>query len=159
MSQSDADAKALRDVEAFGCHVLLISGDEDGPNFCYSIGIEATSQQPDLLILGMRSETAHWIINEYNERVRAGEVFVPNLPYYGFIEGFPVFFSLLGREHYEKYLGWGRWFYGGNTFRAYQMIYPTTSGLWPWSKGAPEGYLWAMPLLCPPPSPLPIGQV
>lgn len=129
-------------------------GDESGPKFAYSIGIETTSHQPDLLVTGLDLDLAHWIINEYNRRLRSGETFVRNRPYDGFIEGFPVLFSPMRKEHYRDYLGWGLWFYRGDDFRLFQLIYPDTSGRWLWDQGISENYRWSLPLLAEAPIPL-----
>lgn len=147
MTEEELDAKALNDVNTYGCHVLKVMGEEGLPPFAYSIGIEATSQQPDLLVIGLNLDVGHWIINEYNRRVRQGEIFVPNLPYEDFLEGFPVFFSPMLKDHYRKYLGWGLWLYGGENFRVFQLIYPDTTGRWLWNPAAADDYTRSMPLL------------
>lgn len=43
---NEGEAKALRDVSTYGCHVLKIQGDETGPQFAYSIGIEKPPINP-----------------------------------------------------------------------------------------------------------------
>jgi hypothetical protein len=154
MTEDEQNAKALNDVDTYGCHVLKVGGDETGPQFAYSIGIEATSRQPDLIVVGLDLDLGHWIINEYNRRVREGETFGPNVSYEGFLDGFPVLFSPMLKKHYAEHLGWGLWFYRGDNFRVLQLVYPDTSGRWPWSKGATAGYRRQMPLLCEPPKPI-----
>ncbi|QGX97639.1 DUF4262 domain-containing protein [Roseovarius faecimaris] len=145
---TEEEVKALNDINAYGCHVLKILGDDQVPNFAYSIGIEATSQQPDLIVVGLDLDAAHWIINEYNERIRQGEEFVQNKTYNEFLEGYPVVFSPMLKQYYRDYLGWGLWLYQGEDFRMLQFIYPTASKQWPWEDGAPEEFKWHMRLLC-----------
>jgi hypothetical protein len=148
MTEESAEAKALNDVNDYGCHVLKVLSSDDAPQFAYSIGIEATSKQPELLVVGLHNNVAHWIINEYNRRVREGEEFVANKPYSDFIEGFPVLFSPVLKQSYPEYLGWGLWLYRGDDFRAFQLIYPSTSGEWPWEDAASEDFKWHMRLVC-----------
>lgn len=140
--------KALNDVSTYGCHVLKILGDENAPKFAYSIGIEKTSHQPDLIVTGLNFDVAHWIINEYNRRVRTGEAFIANVPYDDFIDGFPVIFSPFFKQHYRAHLGWGLWFYGSDRFDVFQIIYPDKEGRWPWDDGVTDEYRWLMPMLC-----------
>ena len=148
MDERAQETKARRDIETYGCHILLISDNTGGPDFCYSIGINKTAGQPDLLIFGLHPDVAHFAVNEYNDRVRAGEVFTTHLPYYGFIDEFPVFFGEVPRVHFPKYLGWGRWFYNGDDFRVMQMIYPDkVTGGWPWADKPNASYLWHQPML------------
>jgi hypothetical protein len=145
------DVKALADVEAYGCHILSITDDTGGPDFCYSIGINKTAQQPDLLVFGLPPEVGGFVINEYNRRVRAGEVFTTHLPYYGFLDGFPVYFGEVPSRHFEKYLGFGLWFYRSEKFRVLQVIYPNKiTGGWPWDKKRNPSYTWHQPLLSNP---------
>lgn len=147
MTEEQQNKKALNDVDAYGCHILQIMAESGLPPFAYSIGIEATSHQPDLLVIGLNLDVGQWIINEYNRRVREGEVFVPNTPYEGFLEGFRVFFSPMLKEHYREYLGWGRWLYRGDNFRVFQLIYPDTTGTWPWNPAASGEYRRSIPLV------------
>jgi len=126
MNREAGEEKALADIEKFGCHVLHIMEDETGPRFSYSIGIEKSSGQPEIIVTGLKRELAHSIINEYNDRVRAGERFQVDTPYSGFIGNFDVMFRPVLKEYYEEYFGWGRWLYEGDDFRVLQLIWPST---------------------------------
>ena len=148
MTSEPGDDKALADIEQYGCHILHVLEDEKGPRFSYSIGIEKASGQPELLVTGLKRELAHGIINEYNQRVRAGECFEPDTFYSGFLGEFEVIFRPVLKMHYEEYFGWGRWLYKGDGFRVYQLIWPSTKGVWPWDPHAPDDYTYFIPILC-----------
>lgn len=150
MASDTGNEKALADIEKFGCHILHVMEDETGPRFSYSIGIEKSSRQPELIVTGLKRELAHSIINEYNDRIRNGESFEPDKIYSGFIGEFDVLFRPVLKEHYEEYFGWGRWLYEGDDFRVYHLIWPSTKGLWPWSADAPDDYTYFIPQLCEP---------
>ena len=146
----DGDEKALSDIEEHGCHILHIAEDEEGPGFSYSIGIQQKSGQPELLITGLKRELAGNIINEYNSRIQAGESFQPNEMYSGFLGEFDVQFRPVLKEHYKEYFGWGLWLYKNDDFIVYQLIWPSTSGIWPWDNDAPSEYTYYIPTLCEP---------
>lgn len=150
MTSESGDEKALADIEKHGCHILHVLEDETGPRFSYSIGIQKTSKHPELIVTGLKRDLAHWIINEYNDRIRAGERFEPDQLYSGFLGDFDVMFRPVLKEHYEEYFGWGRWLYNGDDFDVHQLIWPSTKGVWPWDKKAPEEYTFSIPLLCEP---------
>lgn len=150
MDSKIGDEKALSDIEQYGCHILHVLEDETGPRFTYSIGIEKTSQHPELLVTGLKRETSHFIVNEYNSRIRNGESFLPDEMYSGFLGDFDVLFQPVLKEHYEDYFGWGLWLYGGDKFRVYQLIWPSTSGVWPWNPAAPDDYTYFIPSLSRP---------
>lgn len=121
--------------------------DETVPAFSYSIGIQKTSNAPELIVFGLKKDLSFWIINEYNRRVRLGEQFSENTFYEGFLEGFSVTFKKVQKAHYKEFFGWALWLYEGSNFNALQMIYPTTSGVWPWEPEATEIFKNSTPFL------------
>jgi hypothetical protein len=143
----DGETKALQDIEDYGCHVIHVLEDEEHPKFTYSLGIEKCAGEPELIVAGLERETAHFIINEYNDRVRSGQGLEPGKRASGFIDGFDVEFRLVHPSHYRNYFGWALWLYKGPNFRVLQAIWPTTRGVWPWQEGASEWYLHVQPLL------------
>jgi len=150
MSSDAGEDKALADIRQYGCHILHVMEDETGPRFSYSIGIEKSSNHPELIVTGLKRDLAHRIINAYNERIRGGERFEPDTLYPGFLGNFDVMFRPVLEEHYEEYFGWARWLYKGDDFNVYQLIWPSTKGVWPWDPQAPDEYTWFIPLLCEP---------
>jgi hypothetical protein len=141
------EEKALKDIGEYGCHILHVMEDGDHPRFSYSIGIEKTSRQPEIIVTGLKQELAHWIINEYNSRIKKGEIFMPDKFYEGFLDGFKVTFKKVQKTYYDEYFGWAKWLYGGDGFSAVQLIYPSTSGAWPWDNNAPEDFIRFVPKL------------
>ena len=124
-------------LNGFGCHVIHVLAEGDEPPFSYSVGIQRTATAPEVIIVGLKREISHFLVNEYNERVRAGERFAPGRFYAGFLENFEVTFESVDREHYRGHLGWARWLYDGDEFEVLQLVYPTTSGVWPWGSRGP----------------------
>ncbi len=141
------EEKALEDIEEYGCHILHVMEEDEYPSFTYSIGIEKISGQPEIMVTGLKQEIAHWIVNEYNIRVKAGEVFKVGEYYSDFLEGFEVTFKEVEQEHYSEYFGWAKWLYKSENFKVLQLIYPNTSGVWPWDPEAPEDFKWFLPKL------------
>ncbi len=139
--------KVLGDIEEYGCHIIHVMEDGEYPRFSYSIGIEKNTRQPELIITGLKPELAHWMINEYNYRVKVGEVFDSNKYYQGFLADFDVVFKEVEKKHFAEYFGWARWFYKGDGFKVLQLVYPSTSGVWPWDPEAPDDFTWFMPSL------------
>ena len=142
-----ADEKALADIEKYGCHILHVQEEGDLPPFSYSMGVQRSSGAPEVVVIGLLEPIAHYVVNEYNRRIRSGERFAPGQLYSGFLEGFDVQFVIADRVHYEEYFGWNRWLYGGNEFDVLQMVYPSTDGVWPWGAGASDWFRTRQPLL------------
>jgi hypothetical protein len=142
-----AEEKALADIEEHGCHVIHVLEDEEGPPFSYSVGVQKTSGAPEVIVIGLKQPIAHFVINEYNDRVRAGERFAAGTRHEGFLEGFTVQFEAVSADHFDDYLGWDKWVYAGKDFRVLQIVYPSTDGIWPWEPGASEWFRERQPLL------------
>lgn len=143
----EQDRKALDNIEEFGCHILKVMEGEEEPQFTYSIGINKKQNKPELIIVGLDNELAHSMVNNYKNRLLAGEVFESGKYYSDFLEGFDVCFTEVDKSHYKEYLGWGLWLHNGDDFNVLQLIWPTTKGLWPWDNDKSEFYEWAQPIL------------
>ena len=135
-------------IEEHGCSVTSVFDPEGSePPFSYSIGIAKTAMAPELIVVGLKPEMGHWLVNEYNRRVKAGESFVPGVLYLGFLEGFSVQFRPVARKHREEYMRSATWLHGGPDFEALQLIWPSTTGVWPWAPEASEWFRANQPLL------------
>jgi hypothetical protein len=130
----EAEKKCLEDIENFGCHIIHVLAEGDLPPFSYSVGIERSIGHPEIIIIGLQRELAHFMINEYRARAGAGEKFSTGMLVQGFLEGFSCEFRSVSHIFYEKYVGWDIWLYKGNKFRLLQLVYPSTGGVWPWDE-------------------------
>ena len=138
----------LQHIEDHGCSVTSVfDKDEKEPPFSYSIGIAKSSGAPEIIVIGLSSKLSHWMVNEYTRRCQAGERFEPGVLYLGFLEGFTVQFGPVAREHRAEYMRSACWLHSGPDFEAVQLIWPTTSGVWPWESGASEWFRSNQPLL------------
>ncbi|MBK8115773.1 MAG: DUF4262 domain-containing protein [Candidatus Accumulibacter sp.] len=138
----------LQHIEEYGCSVTSVFDPQKvEPPFSYSIGIARSSGAPELIIIGLSSKLSHWMVNEYNRRIRSGEQFLPGVLYLGFLEGFAVQFGPVAREHRAEYMRSACWLHGGSEFDALQLIWPSTSGVWPWDAEASDWLRANQPLL------------
>jgi hypothetical protein len=139
--------KCLADIAQYGLHVMKVMGDNEWPEFVYSVGLYRTFGIPEIVILGLRSDVAHWVLNEVANRARQGERFQVGDTLHGLLEGFPVQLCAVRVEHVEPHFGWARWFYDGGPFLVMQLVWPTTSGVWPWELEASDDFRHRQPLL------------
>ena len=144
---SSTDATTREHITKFGCSVIHVQEEGELPPFTYSVGITEQTGEPEVVVIGLKRELAHFVVNEYNRRVRAGERFAAGQLYSGFIEGFDVLAEEVPLEAYDEYFGQNLKLYGGASFRVLQLIYPTTTGIWPWSHEASEYFRTRQPVL------------
>lgn len=142
------DKRVARDVEKYGCHVISVfDPDEQFPTFSYSVGIQRTCGAPEAIIIGVRPSLGHSVINEYNDQVRRGVRFKRGKQYSGFLEGFNIYVEPAEPKLLAEYtLGCDR-FYKGEPYSVVQLIYPTTTGVWPWHKAASVWFRSNQPML------------
>ncbi len=141
------DAKALADIEKYGCHILRVMEEGDEPPFSYTIGMRKSSHHPDLIVVGLSQELSHSILNEYSRRVKAGEKFIDGDTVSGFLEGFDCQLKKVNKKHHKNYLGWALWLYKKEDFEYLQLVYPNTQGVWPWDPKAKPAFVQIQPLL------------
>ena len=139
---NDSEQKVHDDIKKHGCHVMGVFEDEEYPSFSYSIGMEESVSSPEIIVVGLKHSLAQSIINNYHSRIKNGEVFGVGKKYPGFLGGFEVCFIEISNENREELLCWADWYYERKPFRALQMVYPNTSGVWPWEEEASESFLW-----------------
>jgi hypothetical protein len=139
--------KTRQHITEFGCSVIHVAEEGELPPFTYSVGISEQTGEPEVVVIGLKRELAHFMVNEYNKRVRAGEKFIVGKLYSGFIEGFNVLAEEVPTVSYDEYFGQNLKLYGGPHFRVLQLIYPTTTGVWPWSNEASENFRNRQPVL------------
>lgn len=146
-SLSDSDKKVFDDVEQYGWHVVKVMGDDSGPGFGYSVGLFKTFGQPEMIIIGLRLDLIHSVINDIGEDLRNGRSYQSGGFYSGFIEGYDCYFVNVDVKYYSEYVGYARWFYKGDEFPLLQCIYPTKKSVYPWQNDWPEEISGLQPIL------------
>ena|ERR1043165_1981952 len=141
------DPKTREDIDKHGCTVMHVMEEDELPPFAYSIGVTQQTGAPEVIVIGLKQAIAHFVVNEYNLRVRSGERFERGSTYSGFLEGFDILFEDVPVGQYEEYLGQAISFYGGVIFKVLQIVYPSTQGIWPWATEAPESFKAKQPIL------------
>ena len=144
---NEAEKKCLDDIEKYGCHVIHVLAEGGLPPFSYSVGIERTTRCPEVIIIGLRDELAQFMINEYCARVRAGEALSVGQRASGLLDGFDCEIREVSASHYQEYVGWNLWLYGGPKFRLVQLVYPSTTGVWPWNEDSDAAFRAWQPVL------------
>lgn len=135
-------------IDKFGCQVIYVMGEDDLPPFGYSIGINRNKNKSEIIVIGLKQEITHFIINEYCERIKNEEIkFRKNDLYSGYLGGFDVKFGKVLKKYYDEYLGQCLSYYKSDEFQVVQLIYPNTKGIFPDSDQADDWFVKRQPLL------------
>jgi Domain of unknown function (DUF4262) len=142
------DEQIEANIAKFGCHVISVfDAKQVDPTFTYSIGIQACTGAPEVIIIGLSTKLGHSMVNEYNNRLRKGVTLQRGTLYDDFIEGFGIYVEPANPLLYAAYMRGCDRYYRGTTYDVVQLIYPTTSGVWPWQREASESFKAMQPLL------------
>src|ERR1700682_4089538 len=82
---SPADAKFLEIIEKYGWHVMSVAprlnSDCKEEWFSYSTGLFFRFGQPEIIVLGLDSDTGTRIVNEVGEQMKKGRKFATGIDY------------------------------------------------------------------------------
>jgi len=135
----EARAKVRADIEKYGLHVISVMEDGEHPPFTYSVGIEQSLGMPELIVIGLKSSLAHSVVNECYRQMKEGGAITPGARVADLLGGgFECVIGETSPGRVADYMYWTSWFYKGQPFRAYQIIWPTTAGVFPWKSGASD---------------------
>jgi Domain of unknown function (DUF4262) len=131
----DPLAKTRADVEKYGWHCLHVAPrvGESGANFTYTIGLFETYGHPEIMIFGLGRESAHGVLRECADMIKAGTRFPVGQPVQDVLSGdFPVIFKAVKLEHYDEYLGTAMRYYGEKPFEAWVLFWPDKDYKFAW---------------------------
>lgn len=133
--EDDDDRRILGHIAEHGWAVIGIEEGEEGPGYSFSVGIHHTLGQPEVVVMGLRSDNARAFINDVGGRMRSGRRFAPGERTFDLAEAYPTDFIRVDPRYYREYFGYARWLYRRNTFPMIQIVWPDKNGLFPWEPG------------------------
>jgi hypothetical protein len=144
----EAERRALANIEEYGLHVIHVAEEGELPPFSYSIGIQRTLGMPELIMIGLRHEVAHVSIHECYAQMKAGADIRTGVRVRELLGGgFECVIAEVSPANIKQYMGWARWLYQGDEFRAWQIVFPSTAGVFPWEPAADDWFRQRQPLL------------
>ena len=139
-ARDEHEQKVLDDVQRYGLHIVNVLDEGDIPGFAYTVGLHHTFRHPEILVYGLPQKSAHGILNDLADNLRAGKRYVAGGTYDDLVEGYSCTFRVVPAVHYPEHLGWAFWFNETIDFPTLQLVYPDKEGRWPWQEGVSEGF-------------------
>lgn len=139
----------LENIEKYGLSVQYVFDNEENFQFSYSIGLYQTYQHPEIIIIGLRQELMHTIINNLANDIKNGKRYDAYTWSSNVLDDFECYFIEVEKTKYDEYVLGDIRLYGGNNFPLLQCIYPTTKGIYPWEDTWPDNIKNLQPLLGP----------
>ena len=145
--------KALANIAQFGLQIISVSEDGELPPFSYTLGIEKTLGQPELIVIGLRAAVAHVALNECYWQMKEGMTIAPGTMVADLLGGgFQCQIGEVSPGHYDDYMGFAIWLHEGKGFRACQIIFPSTDNVFPWEPDASDWFRNRQPILAKAPA-------
>jgi hypothetical protein len=119
-------------VREFGWHCTNVFGDEQGPGFSYSTGIWLSTGFPEIVVFSLKSETAQAVIWDIFRDIQSGKPPPIGARTSSIFANIDAVLLPCAKSRYRNFLGWSRWFYGGDDFDCVQLVWPDATGRFPW---------------------------
>ena len=143
----DYEQSVFDNIRDHGWHCTSVGSGDGHPAFSYSIGLFQTYDHPELVILGLSPELSNGILWEVARAAERGAPLDLSKPYIGLLEDVPCQFVEVPKEIYGDYVFSARWYYQGDGFPLFQIVWPDLDGLFPWSPGADDANFANQPVL------------
>jgi hypothetical protein len=128
----EADLRFVGQIREHGWFRTNVLGDEQGPGFSYTTGFWVHASHPELIIFNTKPEIAHNVFWTLYRDAKAGKPLPVGIRTDAPFENLPAVAFHVARNHYPDFLGWSRWFYGGDDFPCLQIVWPDRAGRFPW---------------------------
>lgn len=132
---SEEDVRTISDIERFGCRAVHVADSNSAlSGWSYTIGVYDTCGQPEIIQVGLRSATAHALLNSAADELRVGA----NLSqgrHSGMIANVECEFRPVDPKWVKHLMNWATWYYNGAEFPVLQAIYPDLENRFPWEDG------------------------
>jgi hypothetical protein len=132
----------IREHGWFGTHV---ASDNEGPGFGYTTGFWLKFKFPELIVFSLGRQVVHDTFWHMYRELEAGRRFAIGEPDNSIFQNFAALLLPVSRSHYRDHLGWSRWFHGSDEFQCLQLVFPDSSGRYPWSEGASDSFRATQP--------------
>jgi len=141
-----ADEDTIANIEKFGCSVVHVRGSDNSLGWSYTIGIYDTCGQPEIVTVGLPVETAHALLNNAADALRA-HVNLGAGRHSDMVGDVDCEFRPVDSKWVKHLLLWADWYYDRADFPVLQAVYPDLQNHFPEDEGFEEYF--RQPLLQP----------
>jgi hypothetical protein len=133
-SQLEAsERKFLAGIREHGWFDTWVFDREDQlPDFSYSTGFFSSLDFPEIIVFSLSNEVSHSILWDIFRDVQGGIVPLIGVRTSNLLGNGDAALLPVSKFQYQKYMGWSRWFYGGDDFPCLQLVWPDREGRLPW---------------------------
>jgi hypothetical protein len=131
---SERDERTISNVETYGCEVVQVRSTTTGPGWSYTLGVYDTCGKPEVITVGLREKTAHFLLNEAADRLRNG-VNLAEGRHKDMVSEVECEFRPVDPKWVQHLMGWAIWYYDGPELPVLQAVYPDLENRFPGEPG------------------------
>jgi len=120
----------IREHGWFGIRVF--DPEKQEPDFTYTTGLFHGLGYPEIIVFSLPKQVSHDILWNIYSDAREGKDFKPEVRLSGIFGNHQAVLLPVSQDFYVEYLGWSRWFYRGDDFQCFQLVWPDPAGFFPW---------------------------
>lgn len=143
---SQEDERTISHIEEFGCTVVSVKRTKYGLGWSYTVGVFDTSGKPEIVVVGLKPETAHFALNEAVKMLRSG-VDLTKGRHRDLIGQVECEFRPIDAKWIRHLMGWAVWYYDDTSFPVLQAVYPDLENRFPEDEGFDRAF--EQPLMQP----------
>jgi len=117
------------------------------PHFSYTIGLFHSHAYPELIVFGLKPDSAHAIFNIVAKAAARGSPIPLDRACSDLLESYDCVFLEVPRALYGEFVLSAIWFHEGTDFPLYQVVWPSQQGHYPWHPKAAEEFRELQPVL------------
>jgi len=129
---NEYERKLLSNISKHGWQCTSVGAAENTPSFSYTVGLFHSFGYPELLIFGLPSKTAHGVLSIAASTAAGGKPLDLDQPTDRLLQGYSAVFVPVPPAEYHNYVLSDLWYYEGNAFPLYQIVWPFEDGTFPW---------------------------
>ena len=147
IGENKSEQKVIDDIANYGWHCVNIHPEGENVGYAFTIGLFKNYGHPELIIFGLSAKVAHQILSVAANTAKSGAPLNLAQPTDALIDDYECLFIKVPFSEYREHVGYCRWYYQGNDFPLYQIVWPSRDGLYPWHEKASPGFKAAQPVI------------
>ena len=147
LGQDPSEQNVIDNIAKFGWQCVHIHAEGESVEYTFTIGLFQTYKHPELIIFGLPSKVSHQILSIAADAARSGTPLDLTRPTDALLEDYLCCFGQVAKTAYRDHVGYARWYYEGDDFSLYQVIWPCRSGFYPWHPLATAEFKRAQPVI------------
>jgi hypothetical protein len=143
----DHERHFVAKVRQHGWFATDVFADGEGPGFTYTTGFWHGRKVPEIIVFSLPPDIAHDVLWDVYRGVSTGMAFPAEQRLSTIFANVEGVLLPVSRQFYPDFLGWSRWFYGGDDWPCLQLLWPDPNGIFPWQAEHEERYANRQPNL------------